>query len=221
MRRISIVLLALVSLVGLAAPRVAAAMPACGLASGMMMSQDQGTVTITCTGIGQELGDTLARVLSRIVENRIDPQAVLVTLESMSGLPADGTPRTLDDTQRQAIIGSLIGKPPREIAIIAHESAADSAPYGKEIATSLLMVGWRIAGNQIARSAPAPLDELRGVALVVHSLAQTPATAHELETALGAARIVAPIVADPDVPAGSVVLWIGKRPLFATMAPTP
>jgi hypothetical protein len=220
MRRISIGFLAFAALVVLAAPGVEAA-PACALADGIMVSQDRGTVTIACAGVSQELGDALAQVLSRIVDNRIDPQAVLVTLEGMSGLPADGQARTIDDTQRQAIIQSLLGKPPREIAIIAHEAAADSADYGKEIATPLLMVGWRIEGNQIARSAPPLLDEVRGVALLVRSRAATPATAGELKGALGAAHIIAPILADPDVPEGGVVLWIGKPPLFATVAPTP
>jgi len=193
----------------------------CGLASTLIVAQDQGTVTINCSGVTAEYGEQLAALMTQILQDRLDPQAVLGKLDEIESAPAAGRARKLDDAQRQAIIQSLVGKPPQQIAIIAHSGVPDSADYGKDIAAPLTMVGWRIEGNQIKRAVPEQFDEVRGVALLVRSKDPVPEKATLLRTALTSARITAPILVDPSLPNGAVVLWIGPPPAFMSAEQKP
>jgi len=188
--------------------------PGCALASDLIVSQGQGTVTINCSGVTEGYGDQLADLLSQILQNRLDPQAVIAKLDEIERVPEDGKPRTVDDAQRQAIIQALLGKPVQEIGIAAHSQVDDSAEYARALAQPLLMVGWQIQGQQIKRSAPKALDDVRGVALLVRSRDQPPAKALLLRSALTTAHVVAPLLSDPTMPADAVVMWIGRRPVF-------
>ncbi len=184
---------------------------ACALASGLVVAQDQGVVTLVCIGPNEAQGNQLAELLSRILQNRLDPQAVLVKLEEIAPVPRDGVARLLDDAQREAVIRVLSGNPPEQIAIVAHPEAADSGDFAKALAMPLLMVGWRIESNQIRRVAPKPLAEITGVALVVRDRNAAPEKAVRLKAALAAARIVAPLVSDPALPGEATTLWVGRR----------
>ena len=198
-----------------------APVPTCNLVSSFIVSQNQGTVTISCTGVTEGYGDQLVDLLTRVLQNKLDPQSVIAKLDEIERVPDEGKPRTIDETQRQAIIQVLLNKPPQEIAIVAHSAVEDSADYGKQIATALLMVGWQIEGRQIKRAAPPQFDELRGVALLVHDKTKPPEKAVLLRAALTAAHVVAPILADPTLAADATVLWVGRRPAYMNEAEKP
>lgn len=198
-----------------------AAQPSCGLANGLMASQDQGTVTIICEPMSEAAGTQLGDILNRILMNRLDPQSVLVKLEEIAPIPPEGVARILDDNQRQVVVQQLVGKPAEQVAIIAHPSVADSGDYAKSIAAPLLMVGWQIEGNQIRRAAPKALDVVRGIALMVRDAASPPEKATRLKAALSAAKVMVPLVSDPSMPPEATTLWIGKRPTLFGFAQKP
>jgi len=194
----------------------------CGLATGIMATQDQGTVTISCDGVSEAGGMQLSEVLNRILASRLDPQSVLVKLEEIVSIPEDGVARTLNDKQRQTIVEQLIGKQAEQISIVAHPTVADSADYAKSIAAPLLMVGWQIEGSQIRRAAPKPFDAVPGIALFVRNPSSPPEKALRLKAALSAARIMVPLVQDSLMAPDATTLWIGKRPvLFSAVQKQP
>jgi hypothetical protein len=193
----------------------------CGLATGIMATQDQGSVTILCDGVSEAGGMQLADILNRILVNRLDPQSVLVKLEEIVSIPEDGVARTLNDKQRQTMVEQLIGKQAERVAIVAHPTVADSAEYAKSIATPLLMVGWQIEGNQIRRAAPKPLDSVSGIALFVNNPSAPPEKATRLKAALSAARVMVPLVQDASMPPDATTLWIGKRPVLFSAVQKP
>lgn len=186
--------------------------PGCSVASVNIGAQNKGDVTIACTGLTEALGNQLADIVNRVVQNRLDPQAVLTKLGEVSGVPEEGVVRSVDDRQRQQIIQSLVGKPPGQVTIIAHLSVEDSVGYAKGIASALSQVGWQIEGQQIRRAAPRSLDQVFGVAIVVRDRDGPPAKAVLLKTALASANITAPMVSDPAMAADAATLWIGRRP---------
>lgn len=188
----------------------------CTLGSASFLaSPDQGEVTINCSGLSEAFGRQLADIMSRILQNRLDPQMVLAKLEEVDRVPEAGVARTVDDQQRHAIIQTLLGKPAAQVAITAHLSVEDSAEFAKAIATSLMMVGWQVEGNQIRRAAPKALDPVAGVALVVRDRGTPPEKASQLKAALAAARITAVLVSDPGMAADATLLWVGRRLNFA------
>lgn len=192
----------------------------CTLASASFLaSPDQGDVTINCTGLSETFGRQLADIMTRILQNRLDPQLVLVKLEEVDRVPEAGVARTVDDQQRQMIIQNLIGKPVAQIAVTAHLSVEDSAEYAKAIATSLMMVGWQVEGNQIRRAAPKALDPVAGLALVVRDRGAPPQKAQQLKAALAAAHITALLVSDPALAPDATLLWVGRRLTFAPTEP--
>src|SRR5690348_3054943 len=70
----------------------------CTLASASFLaSPDQGEVTINCSGLSEAFGRQLAEIMSRILQNRLDPQMVLVKLEEVDRVPEAGVARTVDD----------------------------------------------------------------------------------------------------------------------------
>jgi hypothetical protein len=91
---------------------------------------------------------------------------------------------------------------------------ADSADYARSLAQPLLMVGWRVEGNQVRRAAPKNLEPVYGVALVVQNAEALPDKAVTLKRALSAAKIPAPLLVDPALAPEATQLWIGKRPSF-------
>ncbi len=140
----------------------------CSVTAVNMVTQDQGTVTIDCSGLSEAFGKDFADILTRILQDRLDPQMVMAKLDEVDQIPDAGGARTVDENQRQLIIQSLFGKPPGQIAITAHPKVDDSAEFAKAIATSLLQAGWQIEGQQIRRAAPPSLDHVPGLAIVVH-----------------------------------------------------
>jgi hypothetical protein len=192
----------------------------CTLGSASFLSQpDQGDATINCTGLSEAVGRQLAEIMTRILQNRLDPQSVLAKLEEVDQIPQEGVARTVDENQRQLIIQNLIGKPVEQIAITAHQMVEDSAEYAKAIATPLMMVGWQIEGHQIRRAAPKSLDPVLGLALVVRDRGAPPQKALQLRAALAAAHIGAPLVSDPALAADATLLWVGRRPVLAPTEP--
>jgi hypothetical protein len=182
-------------------------------------AQAKGDVTINCSGLTEAFGNQLADVLTRILQNRLDPSMVMAKLDEVNSVPAEGVARVVDDSQRQLIIQSLVGKPPGQIQITAHAAVADSAEFAKQIAAPLIMAGWQIAGHQIERAAPKALDPVHGVALIVRNTAAVPQHAQLLKTALTAAHITASLVSDPTLPPEAVRLWIGRRPELMSTEP--
>ncbi len=192
----------------------------CTIAAASFLSQQpEGNVTIGCTGLSEALGQQLAEILTRIVQNQIDPQLVMAKLDEVGGAQQQGGARTVDENQRQLIIRNLAGKPVGQIAITAHPMVEDSAEFAKGIATSLLMVGWQIEGQQIRRAAPKSLEPVRGIAVVVRDRDAAPPQALQHKAALTAAHIGAALVADPSVAPDATLLWVGQRPAF--MSPEP
>jgi hypothetical protein len=186
----------------------------CSVTAVNMVTQDQGTVTIDCSGLSEAFGKDFATIMTRILKDRLDPQMVMLKLDEVDRVPEEGVARTVDENQRQLIIQSLFGKPPGQIAIIAHPKVDDSAEFAKAIATSLLQVGWQIEGQQIRRAAPQSIEPLPGVAVVVHDKGAVPQQAVLLKAALNTAHITAALAADPALAPDATVLWIGRRPEF-------
>jgi len=195
--------------------------PACSMVSNLLVSQDKGTISIGCSGVTEAYGDRLIELLNQVLQHRLDPQMVIAKLDEIGPVPEEGKARVIDETQRQAIVQALVSKPSQEIAIVAHSKVEDAADYGKGIATPLLMVGWRIQGQEIKRAAPSSLDEVRGVAVLVHDKEKPPQKALLLRDALTDAHIVAPIVGDPSLKGDATTLWVGRRPEFIEQAQKP
>lgn len=192
---------------------------ACTVTNANIVSQDLGDVTITCTALSEAFGRQLAEILTRVLQDRLDPQMVLGKLDDIDQVPQEGIARTVSEAQRQLMIQSLSGKPTGQIAITAHPEVADSAEFAKGIATSLLQAGWEIAGQQIRRAAPPSLDPVPGLAVVVRDKNAPPRPALQVKAALNAAHITAPLVADPTLDSGTVLVWVGRRPSFASATP--
>jgi len=187
----------------------------CALTSAPLMAQPDGSVLIGCTGgVSEAFGDQLVLVLNKILQNRMDPQAVLAKLDDVDSVPDEGAARVVSDAQRHAIIQALHGKDSARVMIVAHPLVEDSAEFAKGIATPLTMVGWQIDGNQIRRAAPKALENLAGVAIVVRNIASAPPQALQLKKALAAGSISSQLVADASAPEGGAMLWIGPRPVF-------
>jgi hypothetical protein len=156
---------------------------------------------------------------ARIVQSRLDPQLVMAKLDEVGGGQQEGGARTVDEHQRQVIIQNLVGKAGGQIAITARPMVEDSAEFAKAIATSLLMVGWQIEGQQIRHAAPKSLEPVRGIAVVVRDRGAAAQQALQRKAALTAAHIGAALVADPSVAPDATLLWVGQRPAF--MSPEP
>ena len=179
-----------------------------------LLPQGQGDATINCTGVSETVARQLADVLTRVLQNRLDPQAVMAKLNEIAAVPEQGVARALSDDQRQRIINSLLHKPTGQIAINAHPLVEDSAEYAQSLATTLATVGWQIENNQIRRRAPKELDTVAGVALVVRDRNAPPPKARQLKEAFDAANLGASLVSDAAMPGESMLLWIGRRPEF-------
>lgn len=179
-------------------------------------SWDSDNVSIGCSAVGEGMGNQFAELLSRMLNERIDPRMVMVKLGEIEPLPPEGVARSLSTDQQQAMLNSLAGKPSQQIAIIAHPQVFDSADYARTLAQPLLMVGWQVEGNQVRRAAPRNLEQVDGVALVVRDREAPPEKAMILRRALSAARIPTPLLVDPALPPEATLLWVGKRPTFGT-----
>jgi hypothetical protein len=191
----------------------------CTVTAVNMVTPDQGTVTIDCSGLSEAFGRQFADIMTRILKDRLDPQTVMAKLDEVEPVPEEGVARTVSDDQRQLIIQSLHGKPPGQIAITAHPIVDDSAEFAKAIATPLLQVGWRIEGQQIRRAAPDLLEPVPGLAIVVHDQAAAPQPALQLRAALRAAHIATALVSDPTMAPDATLLWVGRRPSFTSTEP--
>ena len=192
--------------------------PFCNVIGTNPLTQNEADVTIACSGMPEALAGPLTAVLTRILQQRLDPQQVLEKLNEVAALPAEGA-RMVTDDQRQAIMRSLHGKPAAEVAMMAHPLVPDSADLAQGLATPLVMVGWQLQGNQIRRAAPRHLDPVAGIALVVRDPGKLPPKAEQLKAALIAGRLGPNVVADPAMPADAVLLWIGRRPGTAPEPP--
>src|SRR5713101_539853 len=156
-----------------------------------MVTPDQGTVAIGCSGLSEAFGRQFADILTRILKNRLDPQMVIVKLDEVDRVPEEGVARTVDD----------------------------NAEFATSIATPLLQVGWQIEGQQIRRAAPKSLEPVPGLAIVVRDKGAAPPQALQLKAALNAAHITAPLVADPSLAPDATLLWVGRRPAFTSTEP--
>jgi hypothetical protein len=192
---------------------------ACAVIGVNMVSPDQGTVSIDCSGVSEAFGRQFADILTRIIKDRLNPQTVMAKLDEVERVPEEGVARTVSDEQRQLIIQSLHGKPPGQVAITAHPIVDDSAEFAKAIAMPLLQVGWQIAGQQIRRAAPKALEPVPGLAVVVHDKAAAPQQALQLRAALNAAHLAAGLVEDSTLAPEVTLLWVGQRPGFAATEP--
>jgi hypothetical protein len=186
--------------------------PVCNVIGTSPLTQNEADVTIGCSGMPEALGGPLSAVLTRILQQRLDPQQVLAKLTEVAALPVEGAARTVTDDQRQAIVRSLHGKPAAEVAMIAHPLFEDTAELAQALATPLVMVGWQLQGNQIRRAAPRHLDPVPGIALVVRDAGKPPPKAEQLKAALIAGRLGPTLISDPAMAADGVLLWIGRRP---------
>jgi hypothetical protein len=186
--------------------------PFCNVIGTNPLTQNESDVTIACAGMPEALAGPLTAVLTRILQERLDPQQVLAKLGEVAALPVEGSARTVTDDQRQAIVKSLHGKPAAEVAMIAHPLVDDTAELAQAVATPLVMVGWQLQGNQIRRAAPRHLDPVPGIAIVVRDAGKLPPKAEQLKTALIAGRLGPSLVSDPAMAPDAVLLWIGRRP---------
>lgn len=185
--------------------------PACNVIGTNPLTQNESDVTIACSGMPEALAAPLTAVLTRILQERLDPQQVLAKLTEVAALPVPGAARTVTEDQRQAIVRSLHGKPAAEVAMIAHPLVDDTAELAQALATPLVMVGWQLQGNQIRRAAPRHLDPVPGIALVVRDPGKLPPKAEQLKAALIAGRLGPTLIADPAMAPDGVLLWIGRR----------
>lgn len=193
--------------------------PACAVIGTNPRTQHEADVTIGCSNIPEAMAAPLAAVLTRILQQQLDPQLLMARLNEIAALPAEGVARAVTDDQRQAIIRSLTGKPSAEVAVIAHPLVQDAAELAQALATPLVMVGWQLQGNQIRRAAPRHLDQVPGIALVVRDAGKLPPKAEQLKAALIAASLGPNVVSDPAMPPDGVLLWIGRPPGNAPKPP--
>ena len=204
--------LAAASLLAPAALAQNAPQPVCNVIGTNPLTQNEADVTIACSGMPEGLAGPLTAVLTRILQERLDPQQVIAKLSEVAALPVEGTARTITDDQRQAIVKSLHGKPAAEIAMIAHPLVDDTAELAQALATPLVMVGWQLQGDKIRRAAPRNLEAVPGIAIVVRDAAKLPPKAEQLKAALIAGRLGPTLVSDPTMAPDAVLLWIGRRP---------
>jgi hypothetical protein len=188
----------------------------CGIVTNGLVGTGPNQVMISCTGASEEFGAQLAGILTYVLQRRLDPELVIVKLDEIEGLPPGDAPRSLTADQGQAIVQSLYGKPPEQIAVVAHPQGADTSDYAVALASRLAMAGWQIDGNQIRRVIPPGLDEIAGLVLVVRNDKAPPEKAVRLKAAMAAAKILLPIISDPTLPADGALLWVGKKPSFNT-----
>jgi len=193
----------------------------CGLASGALISQDQGQVLINCAGVTEEFGGQLAGILTYVLQRRLDPELVIAKLDEVEGVPVGNTPRTLTADQGQAIVQGLAGGTQATIAVSADPDGAEPGNYALAIATRLGLAGWLIQDRQINRVVPPGLEDIHGAVIVVHDEKSPPDTALRLKKAMTEAKIFLPIIARPEIiKPGAVMLWIGKRPVLNAAAQT-
>jgi hypothetical protein len=184
----------------------------CGMADSAFVDQTSGTVTINCVGVSEQFGGQLAGVLTYVLQRRLDPEIVIAKLDEIDGVPPENRPRNLTADQGQALVQALVGGQPATIAITADPSEPDAGNYALAIATRLGMAGWQIEGSQIRRTVPPGLEEIHGMALVVHDEKAPPKMAADLKKGLAAAKIFLPIISRPEIAANTALLWVGKRP---------
>jgi hypothetical protein len=188
----------------------------CGLVSGALVSQGQGQVMINCVGVTEEFGGQLAGILTYVLQNRLDPEIVIAKLNEIEGVPEGDAPRALTTDQGQAIVQSLLSGKPSIIAMVANPQGTEPGDYALAIATRLGMAGWQIEGSQIRRVVAPGLGDIGGLVLVVRNEKSPPEKARTLKKAMAAAKIYVPIITDPKMDEGGVMLWVGKRPSFNT-----
>ena len=68
----------------------------CALTSAPLMAQPEGSVLIACMGgITEAFGGQLADVMTRILQSRLDLQAVMAKLDDVESIPDEGVARTV------------------------------------------------------------------------------------------------------------------------------
>src|SRR6476646_8412480 len=68
------------------------------------LTQSESDVTIACSGMPEAMAGPLTAVLTRILQERLDPQQVNAKLNEVAALPVEGAARTVTHDQRQAIV---------------------------------------------------------------------------------------------------------------------
>src|SRR5262249_23536103 len=74
--------------------------------SGSDISQDTGigSISITCNGLNDSLGNRFADILTRVLQDRLDPAMVWSKLDEVDRIPVEGVARNVDESQRQLIL---------------------------------------------------------------------------------------------------------------------
>ena len=166
---------------------------------------NQNTIHIEC-GIGKEQGQKVLAILNRVLAAQADS-----TAEILSRLDVCLGGRTVNETQAEAIRNELSRVAPQEVAITAFASSEDASSYGTEIGNAILGGRWTVTGNVVNKAIATPLDNLRGVYLLVHDQNKPPLKAIQLQRALRAAHIDATVLSDGGAGQDGVIIWIGRR----------
>jgi xanthosine utilization system XapX-like protein/plasmid stabilization system protein ParE len=127
--------------------------PVCNVIGTNPLTQTEADVTISCSAMPEGLAWPLTAVLTRILQQRLDPQQVPAKLTEVAALPVEGAARTINDDQRQAIVRSIHGKPSAEVAMIAHPPVEDTAEFAQGLATPFrerpYIVPYRVRGDTV------------------------------------------------------------------------
>src|SRR5215207_2388717 len=70
---------------------------ACVVIGNNPLTQSESDVTISCSNMPEALAGPLTALLTRILQQRLDPQQVLAKLTEVAALPVDGAARTVTD----------------------------------------------------------------------------------------------------------------------------
>jgi hypothetical protein len=106
---------------------------------------DKNVFNITC-GIGREQGDKMLAILNRIIDNQIDPSAVMSKLDEIQkGVDAirdQAAPRTITD-QDVAAVSKFLSQFPKQTVKLAFLSAnEESRRLAERIRSMVLAAGW-------------------------------------------------------------------------------
>jgi hypothetical protein len=117
-------------------------------------------------------------------------------------------PRHLSPEQKKAIGDALKGFPPQQVNIFAVVGTTDGTTFGLELATAINSGGWTAKFLGVESSG----GELRGIALVMKDTKHPPPGTPQLQDALKAAGLSAPMWNHPQWGGGTVIaLFIAPR----------
>ena len=110
-------------------------------------------------------------------------------------------PRHLSSEQKKAISNALKAFPPQQVNIYAVVGTTDGTTFGLELAAAINSAGWTAKFLGVETSG----GELRGIALVMKDTNHPPPGTQQLQDALKAAGLSAPMWNHPQWGGGSVI----------------